>query len=328
MKFSFIRRAVIVGWNLLLAAVAATAQPSQAFPSKPIKIIVPIAAGGATDAQARAMADLLSKRLNNPVVVENRPGGNFVIGSVAVASAPPDGYTIGWALSAAMSLNPLLYKTLPYKPGDFQFLAPVSKGHHVIALPASAKPNTLAEWIAEVKGSGKPAAIVVSSVGGTTHLMAEDLGERAGFSVEPVLYKGQGQAVLDLISGRVPAMAGVVASVLDLYKTGKVKILAISSETRIPELPEVPTFRESGYDLVATYWNGVVAPAGTPTPIVDKLSGQIREVVASPEYQARISSVPDMHIIVGPPQLLGAMIREDAAFWSRIIRSRNIQIEQ
>ena len=323
MKIFSMHRALALG--LSLAAIAAHA--ADPFPSKPIKIIVPIAAGGATDAQARAMAELLQKRLNTPVVVDNRPGGNFVIGNAAVAAAPPDGYTIGWALSAAMSLNPLLYKNLPYKPGDFQFLAPVSKGHHVIALPASAKPNTLAEWISEIKKSGKPAAVAVSSVGGTTHLMTEDVGERAGFAVEPVLYRGEAPAVLDLVAGQVPAMTGIVASFLDHYKAGKVKILAISSEKRIPELPDVPTFKELGYDFVVTYWNGVVAPARTPKPIVDKLSSTIQEVVASPEYKARISSVPDMHIIYGTPQLMGEMIKEDTVFWSRIIKSRNIRIE-
>src|SRR5450830_330648 len=311
-----------------LAVVLASVHAAEVFPAKPIKIIVPIAAGGATDVQARAMADELQKRLKSPVVVENKPGGNFVIGNVAVATAPPDGYTIGWALSAAMALNPLLYKNLPYKPEDFQFLAPVSKGHHVIAVPNTVKANTLAEWISEIKSSGRPAAIGVSSLGGTTHLMSEEIGELANFTVEPVVYRGEAPAVLDLVAGQLPAMSGIVASVLDHYKAGKVKILAISSEKRIPELPNVPTFKEQGYDFVATYWNGVVAPAGTPKPIVDKLSSAIREVVASPEYMARISaSVPDMHLIIGSPKLMAEMIKDDTVFWGRIIKNRNIKVD-
>jgi tripartite-type tricarboxylate transporter receptor subunit TctC len=321
---SSLTRIVALGLSLLTLG----AQAQDVYPSKTIKIIVPIAAGGATDVQARAMADELQKRLKVAVVVENKPGGNFVIGNVAVATAPPDGYTVGWALSAAMSLNPLLYKNLPYKPGDFQFLAPVSKGHHVIAVPSSAKPNSLKEWIAEIKRSDQPAAIGVSSTGGTTHLMAETVGERAGFAVQPIVYRGEAPAVLDLVAGQLPAMSGIVASVLDHYKAGKVKVLAISSEKRIPELPEVPTFKELGYDFVVTYWNGMVAPAGTPKPIVDKLSTAIREVVASPEFKTRISAaVPDMHIISGSPQLMGDMIKEDTVFWSRIITSRNIKID-
>lgn len=323
MKFLSIKQVIVLGMSL----AAWSAQAQDAFPSKPIKIIVPIAAGGATDVQARAMADELQKRFKWTVVVENKPGGNFVIGNVAVATAPPDGYTIGWALSAAMSLNPLLYKNLPYKPGDFQFLAPVSKGHHLIAVPASAKASSLAEWIAEIKRSGQPAAIGVSSTGGTTHLMAETIGERAGFEVQPIVYRGEAPAVLELVAGQLPAMSGIVASVLDHYKTGKVKVLAISSDKRIPELPNVPTFKELGYDFVITYWNGMVAPAGTPKPIVDKLSAAIREVVASPEFQARIAaSVPDMHLIVGGPELMAQMIKDDTAFWSRVIKSRNITV--
>jgi tripartite-type tricarboxylate transporter receptor subunit TctC len=324
MKRSSIVRGTALG--MLLVAVGAHAQ--DAFPSKPIKIIVPIAAGGATDVQARAMADELQKRLKVAVVVENKPGGNFVIGNAAVAAAQPDGYTLGWALSAAMSLNPILYKNLPYKPGEFQFLAPISKGHHVIAVPSSSKASSLKEWVDDIKRSGQPAAVGVSSTGGTTHLMTETIGERAGFAVQPIVYRGEAPAVLDLVAGQLPAMSGIVASVLDHYKAGKVKVLAISSDKRIPELPEVPTFKELGYDFVITYWNGMVAPPGTPKPIVDKLSATIREVVASPEFKARISAtVPDMHLISGSPQLMGEMIQSDTAFWSRIIKSRNIKIE-
>jgi tripartite-type tricarboxylate transporter receptor subunit TctC len=323
MKFHLVKRAL--GMCLCLAALAAHAQ--DAYPSRPIKIIVPIATGGATDTQARAMADELQKRLKQSVIVENKPGGNFVIGNVAVATAAPDGYTIGWALSAAMALNPLLYKNLPYKPADFQFLAPISKGHHLIAVPASSKANTLAEWIAEIKQSGKPAAVGVSSTGGTTHLMAETVGERAGFEVQPIVYRGEAPAVLDLVAGQLPAMSGIVASVLEHYKSGKVKVLAISSEKRIPELPNVPTFKELGHDFVITYWNGMVAPAGTPKPIVDKLSAVIREVVASPEFKARIAAtVPDMHIIEGGPEVMGQMIKDDTVFWSRVIKARNISV--
>lgn len=312
---------------IFLSGTIITADAADAFPSKPIRLIVPIAPGGATDVQARAMAEVLHKSLKTPVVVENRPGGNFIIGNMAVASAPADGYTIGWALSAAMSLNPLLYKNLPYKTSDFQFLAPVSKGHHVIAIPGSAKPNTLAEWIAEVKQSGQPAAIGVSSAGGTTHLMAEAVGEKAGFSVQPVIYRGEAPAVQELVAGQLPAMSGIVASVLEYYKAGKVKILAVSSETRIAELPSVPTFKELGYGFVATYWNGVIAPAGTPRPIIEKLSTAVRDAVASPDFKARISSVPDMHIIQGTSETMNDMIKDDTVFWSRIIKSRNVKID-
>jgi tripartite-type tricarboxylate transporter receptor subunit TctC len=317
--------------TLTLAALtlsAAATFASSDYPNKPIKIIVPIAAGGATDVQARAMALELQKRLKTSVIVDNRPGGNFVIGNVAVASAPADGYTIGWALSAAMSLNPILYKNLAYKPSDFKYLAPISKGHHVIAVPSSSPVNTLQEWIDEVKKSGKPAAIAVSSVGGTTHLMAEDIAEQGQFKVEPVLYRGEAPAVQDLVANQVPAMSGIVASVLEYYKAGKLKVLAISSEQRISELPNVPTFKELGYNFVGTYWNGMVAPAGTPQPVVDKLSSAIRDVVKSPEFRAKLSTVPDMHIIDGPPELMADMIKQDTVFWSRIIKSRGIKIEQ
>lgn len=178
------------------------------YPSRPIKIIVPIAAGGANDATARALALDLQKKLGVPVIIDNRPGGNFVIGTGAAASAPPDGYTLGWALSAALSLNPLLYDSLPYKPNDVEYIAAISKSYQVIAVPGNAKANTLKEWIAEVKKSDGPAAIGVSSFGGTVHLMAEDLGDRAGFRVEPVVFRGEAPASVDLAAGQLPAMSG------------------------------------------------------------------------------------------------------------------------
>lgn len=321
----FIKKNVAAG--VLLLTITGLVQAADTYPSKPIKIIVPIAAGGASDAQARLIALEMQKKLNTPVTVENKPGGNFVIGTSAVANAPADGYTIGWALSAAMSLNPILYKKLSYKPADFKYLGPISMAHHVIALPAAAKANTLKEWVEEVRQSGKPAAIAVSSVGGTTHLMAEDIADKGKFGVEPVLYRGEAPAVQDLVSNQVPAMSGIVASVLEYYKLGKVKILAISSAERIQELPDVPTFKELGYDFVGTYWNGMMVPKGTPQPIADKLSATIDDIVKSPEFKAKLSNLPDMHFLDVQPQKMAEMVQSDTRFWGRIIQERGIKIE-
>ncbi|AEF88814.1 extra-cytoplasmic solute receptor [Delftia sp. Cs1-4] len=317
--------------SILLSAIAAAALPATAqegYPNRPIRIIVPIAAGGATDVQARAMADSLQKVLKVPIVVENKPGGNFVIGNVAVATAPADGYTIGWALSAAMALNPILYKQLPYRPENFQPLAVISKGHHVIAVPANAKANTLAEWVDEIKRSGRAAPVGVSSVGGTTHLMAEDLGMKASFTVEPIVYRGEAPAVQDLLAGNLPGFSGIVASVLDHYKVGRLKVLAISSDQRIADMPNVPTFKELGYDIGVTYWNGIVAPADTPKPVVERLAKAIAEVKAGPEFKARLAAIPDMHLIAGEPDQMRKMVRDDSAYWGRIIKARNIKIDQ
>ncbi|CVG91828.1 TPA: Bug family tripartite tricarboxylate transporter substrate binding protein [Pseudomonas aeruginosa] len=297
------------------------------YPSRPIKIIVPIAAGGANDATARALALDLQKKLGVPVIIDNRPGGNFVIGTGAAASAPPDGYTLGWALSAALSLNPLLYDSLPYKPNDVEYIAAISKSYQVIAVPGNAKANTLKEWIAEVKKSDGPAAIGVSSFGGTVHLMAEDLGDRAGFRVEPVVFRGEAPASVDLAAGQLPAMSGILANLLEYHRVGRVKILAISSESRLPLIPDVPTFIELGYPISAVYWNGVFAPKGTPKSIVARLSEAIREIVETPEFRARLAAIPDVNYINGSSDVMKALVKADQDYYGRIITKRKISLK-
>lgn len=317
--------------SILLTAIlasAAFAHAEDGYPSRPIKIIVPIAAGGVNDVQARAFALELQKRIGQPVIIDNRPGGNFVIGSTAVAAAPPDGYTLGWAISAQLSLNPLVYKSLPYKPEQFELLAPVSKGHQLIVVPKNVKANTLQEWIADIKKSGQPAPVGVSSYGGTTHLMAEDLAERGGFTIQPIVFRGEAPAGADLAAGQLPALSGVVPTVLEYYRAGKVKILAISSEKRLSELPNVPTFKELGYPIVTAFWNGLFAPHGTPKEIVDKLSTLTREVVASPEFKARLSAMPDLNLIPGGPDAIKELIKNDQEYYGRVIKKHNITIDQ
>lgn len=315
---------------LALAALslAMLVQAEDAYPSRPVRIIVPIAAGGVNDVQARAFALELQKKLGQPVIIDNRPGGNFVIGSTAVASAPPDGYTLGWAISAQLSLNPLVYKSLPYHPENFELLAPVSKGHQLIVVASNVKANTLQEWIADIRKSGAPAPVGVSSYGGTTHLMAEDLAERAGFTIQPIVFRGEAPAGVDLAAGQLPALSGVVPTVLEHHRAGRVKILAISSEKRLAELPDVPTFKELGYPIVTAFWNGVFAPQGTPKAVVDKLSALAREVVASPEFQARLSSMPDLNLIPGGPGAIKELIRSDQEYYGRIIKIKNITIDK
>jgi len=314
--------------SIAVLAISQFVHADDVYPSRPIRIVVPIAAGGVNDVQARAFALELQKKLGQPVIIENRPGGNFVIGSMAVASAPPDGYTLGWAISAQLSLNPLVYKTLPYKPEQFELLAPISKGHQLIVVPKNVKANTLQEWIEDIKKSGQPAPVGVSSYGGTTHLMAEDLAERAGFTIQPIVFRGEAPAGADLAAGQLPALSGVVPTVLEYHRTDKVKILAISSEKRLPELPGVPTFKELGYPIVTAFWNGLFAPQGTPKAIVDKLSALSQEVVASPEYRARLSSMPDLNLVPGGPSAIKELIRNDQEYYGRIIRIKNISVDK
>lgn len=315
------------------AAGAATWLPQAAlaqdnFPSGVIRIVVPIAAGGVTDAMARTLADELKKQVSVPVIVDNKPGGNFGIGLQSVASSKPDGLTIGWIFASAMTTLPHLYKGLTYKVSEFQPLGTLVTSHFVLAVPKSSPVNTLAEYIDALKKQKTAGLLAVSAVGGGPHLMMEGVGAAAGVNFQPVAYRGEAPAVLELVAGQVPAFVGVMASVGEHYKAGAVKVLAISSEQRTPDLPNVPTFKEQGYPSgVVTFWHGLSVPAGTPRPIVDKLNAMIRTAANSPAFQARLKGQADTYLGLSTPEQMENLIRTESQQIEQLIKSRNIRVE-
>jgi tripartite-type tricarboxylate transporter receptor subunit TctC len=311
------------GAALVAAPATARAQASDAFPSRPIRLIYPFATG-AGDVIARAIAERLRETLGQSVVVDNRPGANTMIGAETAARAPKDGYTIGWVATSTLALNPHFYPNIAYRPEDFAPLCLVYRAPLAFAATAALPVRMLAEAVAHMRANPGLGVGTVGN-GSSPHLMMELFQASAGVRAVNVAYRGEQPILADLVTGRIPFFAGSVATLLPHVEGGKFRILALSSPERLPALPEAPTFREGGHpDATYEYWHGTAAPAGTPAPILRRLSDAIAEAVGSDLVRSRAS--PDWRL--DPLQLdaFGALIRADHERLGRLIRERGITV--
>jgi tripartite-type tricarboxylate transporter receptor subunit TctC len=298
------------------------------WPAKTIRIIVPFSPGGIADNSARTVADRLGARLGQPVVVENRPGAAGNIGAEQVAKSPPDGYTLLLGYDGTIVINPHVYAKLGFDVlRDF---APVTKlgdaGVIVVAHP-SVPAKDLRELIALAKA--KPGAFAYGSAGtgSSAHLACEMLSQLTGAGLVHVPYKGGGQAIADAVGGQIPLSCTAVAGAQQFMKTGRLKGLGISSATRASGAPDVPTFIESGFPgFVVDSWVGVLAPANTPRPVVDRLQSEIAAVLQMPEVKERYA-VLGIEPVGNRPDDYAAQIRADLARWAPVVKQANIRIE-
>lgn len=297
-----------------------------AWPAKPVRFVVPYPPGGLADAYARALADGLAERLKQPVVIDNKPGGSLIIGTDFVAKAPADGYTILLGSVSGLAINVAAFRKLPYDPvKDF---APVSMGFRtplMLMVAPSVPANNLRELIAY--GKANPGKLSFASLGhgSTLHLAGELFSTLASIDIVHVPYKGTTTAVPDVMTGRVSMMFDGGALVTQA-REGKVKLMAVTSARRVPGLPSVPTMAEAGvpgYEL--DLWFGVVAPAGTPAAIVQRLSHEIAEVEKQAEFQNRLSSFSNVQLESSSPAEMGQIIRKDTAFWGRLLREYKVE---
>ena len=271
----------------LLAALGAASANAQSYPSKPISIVIPLGAGGAMDSITRAIAEQLSQRLSQPVVIENKPGGGMVIGSNAVASAEPDGYTLMNAPSGAYVINPTLYKTLPYNPQTgFVPISFYARIPFVLVVNPSVPANSVKELIQYSKDNPGKLSYAASTIGAVIHLSGEMLKHDAGLNMVMVPYKQGGPAALnDVVAGHVPVTFADPSLVKGLIEGGKIRALGVSSKTRMPSLPDVPTLHESGVpNFEAVSWHMIVAPGKTPQPVVDKLRAELKAITEQPRF--------------------------------------------
>ena len=274
---------------LLLLAPPAGAQssPAQDYPSRPVTLVVPYPAGGGLDALARVLGQKLADRLGKPVVVENRTGAGTVIGAASVAKAAPDGYTIMLGTSTPFAITATLNKSLPYDPAkDFAPIALVSNAPFLLLVHPSQPVHSVADLVALAKS--KPGQLSYGSAGpgSPQNLSFELLKTLTGINVVHVPYRGDGPALTDLVAGHIPTMFGEPTPILPLLKDGKVRALGVSSASRLPIAPDIPTLAEAGvpgFDL--TSWQMIVAPAGTPKEIVDRLHDEVKAVLALPEIR-------------------------------------------
>lgn len=314
---------VLVGVVLLAGSAAA----QQTYPSKPIRFIVPYGPGASTDNVTRIYGQKLLEAWGQSVVVDNRPGGNTVIGSEMLVKAPPDGYTILLVVNTH-AINPLLIPKLPYDPiKDFAPVATIGAQEYVLAIHPGVPANSLKEFIAYAKA--KPGQLNFSSSGGggLGHLSGELFNSLAGVKMTHVPYKGGAPAVTDLIAGQVQLIFSSAGAVLPNIKAGKLRALAISGKTRLAALPDVPTFAEAGMPTFeANNWFGVLAPAATPRDIVGKLSAELIRTQSLADLKEKLA-IHGVEPWPGGPEQFAALIKSDLEKFSKIVKSANIKLE-
>jgi tripartite-type tricarboxylate transporter receptor subunit TctC len=310
------------------ALASAPALAQQSFPSRPVNLVVPFPPGGGTDTGARILAEQLSKRWGQPVVVENKGGAAGQIGADSVAKAKPDGYTLLLGNIGTQAINPSLYAKLPYD-ADKAF-APVSL---VAELPLAMMVNpalpakTASEFITLAKSKPGQLSYSSSGAGSAPHLAAEIFKDQTGTFVLHVPYRGGGPAIADLLAGHVQLSFMTVLEASGHIKGGKLRALAVTGDKRVQALPDVPTLAEGvvpGFNAIS--WIGLLAPAGTPPDVVDKIAADVRAVLADDAVKARITALGGVPRAT-TPQEFGKLIADDKARYAQIIRSRKITVE-
>ncbi len=320
--------AIPLAITLAFGALASAPAFSQSFPSRPVNLVVPFPPGGGTDTGARILAEQLGKRWGQPVVVENKGGAAGQIGADSVAKAKPDGYTLLLGNIGTQAINPSLYAKLQYD-ADKAF-APVSL---VAELPLAMMVNpalpakTAAEFITLAKSKPGQLSYSSSGAGSAPHLAAEIFKDQTGTFVLHVPYRGGGPAIADLLAGHVQLSFMTVLEASGHIKGGKLRALAVTGDKRVQALPDVPTLAESvvpGFNAIS--WIGLLAPAGTPADVVDKIAADVRAVLADDAVKARITALGGVPRAT-TPQEFGKLIADDKARYAQIIRSRKITVE-
>jgi tripartite-type tricarboxylate transporter receptor subunit TctC len=300
----------------------------QTWPEKPVRWIVPYAPGGFADIRARRMGVDLAKALGQPVVIENRAGAGGVVGTDAVAKAPPDGYTLGMGNLAALAVNVSLMKKLPYDPlKDLQPVVLVERSPLILVAGPGLKANSVAELIAYAKANPGQVGFGSSGIGGAHHLSGEMLKLRAGIDMVHIPYKGGAPAAADLMAGHLPMMFEMGYAALPSVKAGKTRALAVTSTQRLALLPDVPTMAEAGEPGFESFnWQGVVVPAAVPRAIVDRLNRELNVILALPEQRDAIlatASEPGG----GTPEAFRDLIRSETTKWAEVVKAAKIQAE-
>jgi tripartite-type tricarboxylate transporter receptor subunit TctC len=315
-------------FRLFLAALLAACTPAyaQGYPAKPIRFITPYAPGGSTSILARLVGQKLTESWGQSVIVDNRPGASTIIGTEALAKASPDGYTI-LLVSVDCVLIPQLIRTSYDILKDFAPVATLGSSNFILVVHPSVPAGNLQEFIALARS--RPGQLNYASAGGGTvsHLVAELFDMMTGISMQHVPYKGGGPALTDLVGGQVQLLFVPPATTIPFVRGGRLKAMAVSGDARIASLPQVPTFAEAGlpaYD--PKQWYGVLAPAGTPRAIIDKLSAEIGRILAIPEIREKLDVV-GMEPFVSTPAQMAAMMKADMARYGKVIKTANIRIE-
>ncbi len=323
------RRQALTGVGSGLAMLGSRSVLAQgAYPSRNIKMIVPYPPGGTTDLLGRLIGEQIKTGLNAIVVVENKPGAASTLGAEQVARSEPDGYTLLMATSTTLAINKSLYKKLPYDPvKDFAPVALVAGVPFALIINPAIPAKTLAEFIAYAK-SNPGLAYGSAGNGSPQHLAAEMLRSAAGIDIRHVPYRGSVPAMLDVIAGHIPFMIVDLQPALQQIKEGKVRVLGVTTPKRVAAARDIPTIAEgglAGYELVA--WQGVVAPAGTPRPVVDALAAQIKKLLDNPSTRERFTSIAIEPLPESTPDSFGDYIKSEVDRWAEIVKKSGAEAE-
>ena len=312
---------------VLLCALPVSFAHGQGYPIKPLRIIVPFAPGGSTDIFARLVGERLQGPLGQNVLIENRAGASGNIGAEAVAKAPPDGYTLLMATTGVMAINNALFKSMSYDAAkDFEPVIFIASITNVLSVPVDLPAQSVTELVALAKKDPGKLTFASSGAGSSTHLSAELFKSMAGIDVVHIPFKGSGQALIDVVAGRVSMIFDNMPSALPHIKGGKLRALGVTGLKRSPALPDVPTIAEAGvpgYDSLS--WSGFALPAGTPRDIVQRLNRETAAILASAEMKQKLGE-QGADAIGGAPEVFADHVRREREKWGRLVRERNIVV--
>jgi tripartite-type tricarboxylate transporter receptor subunit TctC len=322
------RSALIFCFGIVAALFAATGSRAE-FPTRPIRLVVPYAAGGPTDIFGRLLAEYLGKDLKQAVFVENKAGAQGAIGAEMVARADPDGYTLLATSGSVIVLNPLLYKKLSYDPvKDFRMLALVTEVPVVLCIHPSVPAKTVAEFVAYAKQNPGKLNFGSSGTGSFTHLAAEMFKQMAGIEMTHIAYKGAAPALTDVMSGNIQLMFESVSLALPPVRSGMLRPLGVSSAQRVSDLPDVPTIAESGYpEYFVNVWNGVAVPADLPDDVTRILTDSLDRVMNDSAFRASLQKVGYSALRPRSAAAIAEFVDADRARWSVVTKSLNISLD-
>jgi tripartite-type tricarboxylate transporter receptor subunit TctC len=318
--------AALTGFTMMTGAMH-IAHAQQPYPNRAMRFIVPNAPGGATSIVARLVGDKLSIAWSQPVVIDNRPGGNNIVAGETLMRSAPDGHSFQ-LVTAAHVINPILHANALYKAFlEFPPVATLVSTEYILVVNAAVPANNLKEFIALAKARPNQLNAAVSNTGGIQHLALEVFNVLAGVRIQAIPYKGGGPGMADLIGGQVQVAFNNTLNVLQHIKSGKIKGFGVGGDTRLPVLPNLPTFAEQGlpgYNV--KNWFGVVVPARTPKAVIDKLAGEIAAIQASADLKDKLS-VQGVEPFVGGPDRFAALIKSETAVYTKVIKTANIRLE-
>lgn len=310
----------------VLLAASSTIALAQDWPTRPLRVVVPFPAGGSADTQTRVIADELSKALGQPVVIENKPGAGGNIGAAEAARAQPDGYTLFMATTGTHASNSSLYAKLPYDPvKDFAPLTLVTIYPQVVVPSLKMKDASFKDIVAQLKAAGDKANFGSSGTGSPTHLGGELFKRATGTQMVHIPYRGQGPALNDMLAGQLDVMFPSISDVLSFLQAGKLRAVAVLGETRLKQIPDVPTTAELGYPgLTSSIWSALYTNAGTPQPVIDRLNRELVRIVNSPVFKDKFEAL-GFQVRTSTPQQLADFTAAETKRWGDIIKSLDIK---